>query len=1323
LIESTDDLWGSVGLDHRLIIFNRAFASYIREQYGVELAVGMRLEEIIPAEKAEFWHEALDRALVEGAFRTEYALLDGRTLELAFHPILSDGQATGVTAFGKDITAQKAAQRALLEAEKRYREIFDGALVGMFQISLQSKLLHANQALATILGYESAAQLIAELTNVGEQVWSDEDEHDRFVGQLRYQGRVHGFECRLRRRDGTIFWASVSSRRVSDTEGRPLYNEGSLEDISARVLAEETIREDRENLKKAQLFGNFGVYVLDVASGKWSCTSDLDAIFGIDTQYARTVEGWTNLIDPRDRAMMARYLAEEVIGRRQPFEKEYRIVRQRDGAQRWVMGAGRLEFDDAGHPLKMRGIIMDITERKLAAQAVAEREARLRKVFEENGSIMLQVDPESGRIVDANAAAAIFYGYGREELLGMSIDHINTMPREEIARERQRALQEECNHFNFRHRLASGEEREVEVYTSPVYIDQHPVLFSIVHDITERRRAERQLRDSEEQFRATFEQAAIGISHVSADGVFLRCNRRFAEIVGYPLDEITGMTTEQITPFEERADSRAARQKVFEGSQEAVTFEKRYIRKDGEITWVKLTISAQRDEQGRPVHLVGFTEDINEQKVAKKRLAVATEAMWSSEVRYRTVFHTSIDMMAITRMDDGTYIDVNRVFYDMMGYEREEIIGHSSLDLDIWVDPCERKNMLEILEKESTCHNLEVRFKRKDGRIIWCLVSSTVIPLEGVRCLLTVVRDNTEAKAAAERMAVATEALRKSEERYRTAFQTSLDSMSITTLDEGRYIDVNPAFLHIFGYKREEVIGKTVHDLHIWDNPEDRKKMVEALLQENTCSNMEVQLQRKSGMKFWVLVSAARIDLDGVPCIYFIVRDISEAKAAAEVIENLAFFDPLTHLPNRRMLLDRLNHAVASSARNGNKRALLFIDLDNFKTINDTLGHKVGDLMLEEVAQRMVACVRKSDTVARLGGDEFVVMLEELGKSSELSATQARIVGEKLLVAIEKPYLLAGRECRSRASIGIAVFGSGRESSDEILQQADIAMYQAKTAGRGTLRFFAPALQTVVNARALLEHELHQAIQERQFVLFYQPQVRNGQVWGCEALIRWNHPRRGLLAPGEFIAQAEETGQILAIGNWVLEQACEQIALWNTCAEAAHLMVAVNISARQFRQPNFEHQVLKALKHTNANPHNLKLELTETMLADNIEEIITKMNGLREHGVGFSLDDFGTGYSSLSYLKRLPLDQLKIDRSFINDILLDVSSGAIVQTIISLGRALGISVIAEGVETVEQREFLACMDCHTFQGYLVSRPLPLKEFEALLKRMSEGAEK
>jgi len=431
--------------------------------------------------------------------------------------------------------------------------------------------------------------------------------------------------------------------------------------------------------------------------------------------------------------------------------------------------------------------------------------------------------------------------------------------------------------------------------------------------------------------------------------------------------------------------------------------------------------------------------------------------------------------------------------------------------------------------------------------------------------------------------------------------------------------------------------------------------------------------------------------------------------------QHMAFYDSLTHLPNRRLLLDRLQQALASSARSGRKGALLFLDLDHFKVINDTLGHQVGDHLLREVSGRLLACVREIDTVARLGGDEFVVMLEELSDDVLESVVEAEAIGNKILANLSVPYQLDGTEHHNTPSIGITLFNGHEQSASELLKQADIAMYQSKKLGRNTVSLFSPDMQQEINLRAALEDDLRAALEQKAFQLHYQIQVDSQKkVVGAEALIRWIHPERGYISPVQFIPLAEETGLILPIGEWVLATACHQLKQWQSSIPSQKFMLAVNVSAKQFHQAKFVDQVRQHLHNSGADPTRLKLELTESILLENVEDVIRKMKELKELGIHFAMDDFGTGYSSLQYIKLLPLDQLKIDQSFIRDISLDPNDASIVQTIVAMSKELGLEVIAEGVETLLQRDFLIKHGCHSYQGYLFSKPVPIAEFESIL---------
>ncbi|WP_347989840.1 EAL domain-containing protein [Methylomonas sp. AM2-LC] len=445
-----------------------------------------------------------------------------------------------------------------------------------------------------------------------------------------------------------------------------------------------------------------------------------------------------------------------------------------------------------------------------------------------------------------------------------------------------------------------------------------------------------------------------------------------------------------------------------------------------------------------------------------------------------------------------------------------------------------------------------------------------------------------------------------------------------------------------------------------------------------------------------------------------ILVDISDRKKAEQEIKQLAFFDPLTRLPNRRLLQERLQQSLCSNSRHLHCSALVFIDLDNFKLLNDISGHDMGDRLLVMVAERLSACIREGDTISRLGGDEFVIILENLSNNLEKSAAQAQKVCEKILLTLNQPYKFGDNVYHSTPSIGITLFADAENSVEDLLKQADIAMYEAKSAGRNTLRFYDPNMQASLAAKANLEIELRTAIKEAQFELHYQAQADGEHgIVSAEALLRWRHPERGLISPIVFITLAEETGLILPIGLWVLETACAQLKNWQSHARACRLTLAINVSARQFRQSDFVEQVCLALKTSDAPAKQLKLELTESLVLDDVEDTIQKMHELRALGVSFSMDDFGTGYSSLSYLSRLPLDQLKIDQSFIRNLPDNANDAVVVQTIITLARSLGLNVIAEGVETEEQRQFLTIHHCPSYQGYLLSKPIPLNEFEKL----------
>jgi diguanylate cyclase (GGDEF)-like protein/PAS domain S-box-containing protein len=671
-----------------------------------------------------------------------------------------------------------------------------------------------------------------------------------------------------------------------------------------------------------------------------------------------------------------------------------------------------------------------------------------------------------------------------------------------------------------------------------------------------------------------------------------------------------------------------------------------------------------------------------------------------SEFEQPAIGHESTAVIFLKDLD-GRYLYVNRSYEKLFSLTSEEIKGKTDYDISphAIADAVVRNDQTvarsgQLLELEEMVPNGDVIHTYKSIKVPIPDKNGEIYAVFGIAM------DVTQHKMAEANLQIT------------NAIFDSKVGIVVTDANSVN-LRVNRAFTEMTGYSEAEVLGQTPKLLQ--SGRHDATFYLQMWEEINLTGRWQGEIwdKRKNGEVFPKLLSITAVkDHKGEVTNYVGMHyDISEQKKAEVKIEELAFFDSLTHLPNRTLLRDRLKQATIDSIREKTFGAMLLIDLDHFKTLNDTMGHDQGDLLLKQVAQRLNHCVREGDTIARMGGDEFAVVIKGLSTDPVESASQTEILGTKILVALNQIFQLGDISYRCTASIGATLFCGAEYSIDDLLKQADLAMYKAKDSGRNALRFFDLNMEIAVMKRASLENDLHEAVRVKQFLLHYQPKITDNILTGAEVLVRWGHPQRGIVPPDEFIPLAEDTGLILPIGQWVLETACAQLAIWAVQPEMAHLSVAVNVSARQFNQSCFVDQVILALEDSGANPRNLKLELTESMLVNDIEEVIEKMYLLKAKGVSFSLDDFGTGFSSLSYLKRLPLDHLKIDKSFVRDVLIDPNDAAIAKTIISLAGSLGLGVIAEGVETEAQRDFLANSGCHSYQGYFFSRPLPLEEFE------------
>ena len=905
-----------------------------------------------------------------------------------------------------------------------------------------------------------------------------------------------------------------------------------------------------------------------------------------------------------------------------------------------------------------------------------------------------------GRITDWNQQAQTLFGWTRSDALGLALDETIIPQRDRqafrndlngsIARRSEYVLNRRTERTAMR---KDGTEFPVEMALTPLQSGTVWHFTAFIADITERKLAEAKVRDSEERYRTLIEWSPEAIA-VHAEGKLVFANPAAVSLFGAQREhDLLGKpVVDLIHPdYHEAISSRVNALAIGAGS--APMIEAKYLQLDGTVVNVEVQAKSITYD-GKPA-ILGAMRDITARKQAQ-------ESLQENREKYRALSEAASEAIFIS--EQGRCLEQNSQAQEMFGYSNAEAVGRLGTD---WIAPADRdrvmNNMLSGYELP-----YEVTALRKDGSTFAALLHGKMMHYKGKVVRVTTMADLTERKQAEEAQRIAA-----------TAFE-SQQGMFITNA-EHIILRVNRSFTEITGYHTDEVLGRSPRLLASGRHDAAFYAAMWAEIENKGSWQGELWNRRKSGDLFpeWLSISAVKNSAGEATHYVAVFTDITSRKSAEDQIQSLAFYDALTGLPNRRLLLDRMEQALTSSARRRHKHALLFIDLDNFKTLNDTFGHFQGDMLLEQVATRLAGCVREGDTVARLGSDEFAVMLADLSYNEVEAATQARGVSAKIIATLNRPYELAHGEHHSTPSIGVSLFGADpQESSDAPLKRAELAMFEAKSSGKNGVSFFDPQMQVEVMNRAAMEADLREAVLTGQFLLHYQAQVVGaGRLTGVEALLRWQHPQRGLVSPVEFVALAEETGLILPIGQWVLESACRQLANWSTQPSLAQLSVAVNVSARQFQHEDFVATVQAALAGAGAgaNPRRLKLELTESMLVTDVEGIIAKMNTLKATGVSFSLDDFGTGYSSLSYLKRLPLDQLKIDQSFVRNILTDTNDAAIAKMVIALADSMGLTVIAEGVEIEAQRDFLAHQGCHSYQGYLFSRPLPIEDFETFAR--------
>ncbi|HET7766459.1 MAG TPA: EAL domain-containing protein [Burkholderiales bacterium] len=678
------------------------------------------------------------------------------------------------------------------------------------------------------------------------------------------------------------------------------------------------------------------------------------------------------------------------------------------------------------------------------------------------------------------------------------------------------------------------------------------------------------------------------------------------------------------------------------------------------------------------------------------------------EERFARMIEATPAATTVTRYEDGVFLEANRAALELFGHSREEVIGSTAVSLGVWPNPEDRADLMRSMQEGKPINLYPLTIRRGNGELRNILVSAAWVEIDRQKQMLMSAVDITQARRAEE-------LLRRSEESFEKIFQASPDAIVISRLADGRYLDVNQSWLELFGFSREEAVGRTAYDLGVWVDPAERPRFVAEVRKRGSVKDFETRFRKKSGAVIDALISADVIEIGGEPHVIVPILDVTDRKRAEERIQQLATRDPLTGLPNRLLLNDRLTLAISNAQRHGGSLALLFIDLDRFKYINDSLGHVIGDAFLKSVAERLTGIMRQGDTLARIGGDEFVVLLENIATMEDAAGQVAR----KILACFVEPFSVEGHTLSCSCSIGISVFPTDATDPQMLIRDADTAMYNVKEGGRGSYRYFSAEMNTRMQERLQVESGLRQAIAARQFELMYQPKVNigSGEVVGLEALLRWRHPEWGVVTPDRFIAVAEDTGLIVEIGRWVLEEACRQLAEWRDRGLASR-PVAVNLSVRQFT-PALVGDISTAMVAHGVRPGQIEVEITESLFMQDAAEVRAILKGLSRLGARVTIDDFGTGYSSLGYIRHFRVDALKIDRAFLSDITSSSQNLAIVRAVITMCRGLGIGVIAEGVEDRQQLDILRKLHCDEYQGYLFSGAVAPGEIERRYLKAAE----
>ena len=1057
---------------------------------------------------------------------------------------------------------------------------------------------------------------------------------------------------------------------------------------------------DNGVLETALDCARLGVWLWDPTSGRVSWAHGTHHPFGLRQAPPASARQYLRLISPGERIRVLRYFRRILRGETLPPMTQY--IHWPGGGHHWLEIGARLHERPDGYR-QLTGVARDIT-----LNTDRQHEDIFTKAFRESPDPIAISDLQTGRFIEVNTGFINTFGWSKELAIGHTSDELNLWV---DAHERERMLEQLTSHgslrdFETRLRRRDGSIGTFRFFGAPIELHRSPCLVTTVRDVSQLRAQEHALRDSRERLALALESANLGTWewHIPSDS--LQGTPRAFGMHGLerPDASCDFRTFFRTVHGEDRESLRKAYRSLLTGTDSECRLSYRVRMPSGEIHYLESTARLYRDAQGNPLRMTGILKDMTGRMLYEQRLR-------ASEEKFSTLFQGSPVPISVSEAQSGRFVDINPSFSEVFGWPPAELIGRTAREIDFWEDYQRRTEVVEELSRKRVLDSALASFHSKDGRRITCLISCRYLEMQGDRYLATSFHDIT-------RLQQATRALQTSEEKFAKAFHSSPDAICLLERSERRFLEVNEGFRRLTGYTPEEVMGRRLDELRLRIDPQQRQEIVASIASNGRLPRTEVHLLDRDGQSKFADVSVETLSLDGGECLLITARDISQLKAAQAQIQHLAYHDSLTNLPNRALLLDRLTQQIALLNRHHLRGAVLFIDLDHFKHINDSLGHPVGDAVLKMLTARLEANVRQEDTVARLGGDEFVVLLSGLeGKRAQV-IRQVRQVAEHLRTHLAEPMEVEGHQLQVTTSIGVALIPDHGTSPDDLLKRADIALYRAKDSGRNRLHLFRSRMQEQVSERLRIENDLRQALLREQFEVRFQPQVdaRSGQIVGAEALLRWNHPVYGLQSPEAFMQVLEESGLIHDVGLWVLNEACRCCAklLEEGLIRQDSFTLCVNISPRQFRHPEFYDGIERCLNTSRLPPRMLKLEITENVAIRNIEDTVNKMQRLKRLGIGFAMDDFGTGYSSLTQLKRLPVDVLKIDQSFVRDVPLNGNDSEIIRAIIAMATSLGLQTIAEGVERSEQLDFLRDENCQLYQGFLFSQPVPLADLHDLL---------